>query len=121
MPYSERVIAEIVSLSRYESQVSALMDEEERMAMEFFIACAPLDHPIIPGAGGFRKARWARRGRGRSGGFRVIYFFIAEPGRIYMASIYAKSRTQNLSAADRNLLGRIAAQIKNAVKGDRQK
>jgi hypothetical protein len=24
-------------------------------------ACAPLDHPIIPGAGGFRKARWARR------------------------------------------------------------
>ena len=115
----EKVIAEIVSLSRYESQVSALMDEEERMAMEFFIACAPLDHPIIPGAGGFRKARWARRGHGKSGGFRVIYFFIAEPGRIYMASIYAKSRTQNLSAADRNLLGKIAAQIKNAVKGDR--
>jgi len=57
------VIAEIVSLSRYESQVSALMDEEERAAMEFFIACAPLDHPIIPGAGGFRKARWARRGQ----------------------------------------------------------
>jgi hypothetical protein len=35
-----------------------------------------------------------------------------------MASIYAKSQTQNLSAADRNLLGRIAAQIKNAVKGE---
>jgi hypothetical protein len=34
------VIAEIVSLSRYETQVSALMDEDERSAMEFFIACA---------------------------------------------------------------------------------
>jgi hypothetical protein len=60
-----RVIAEIVSLSGYESQVSALLDEEERMAMEFYIACTPEDHPVIPGAGGFRKARWARRGKGK--------------------------------------------------------
>ena len=86
------VIAEIVSLSGYESQVSALLNEDERLAMEFYIACAPEDHPVIAGAGGFRKARWARRGKGKSGGFRVVYFFLAEPGRIYMAAIYAKSR-----------------------------
>jgi len=71
------LIAEIVSLSRYESQVVALINEEERAAMEFFIAGAPEDHPVIPGAGGFRKARWGRRGQGKSGGFRVIYYFIA--------------------------------------------
>ena len=82
-----RVIAEIVSLSRYESQVLALLNEEERAAMEFFIACAPEDHPVIPGASGFRKARWARRGKGKSGGLRVIYFFLVEPGRIYMAAV----------------------------------
>jgi len=35
------VIAEIVSLPGYESQVSALLNEDERMAMEFYIACAP--------------------------------------------------------------------------------
>jgi hypothetical protein len=81
----ENVIAEIVSLTGYESQVKALLNEEERMAMEFYIACAPEDHPVMPGAGGFRQARWARRGKGKSGGFRVIYFFLAEPGRIYMA------------------------------------
>ena len=82
----KKVIAEIVSLSGYESQVSALLDEEERMAMEFFIACAPDDHPVIPGAGGFRKARWSRRGTGKSGGFRVVYFFLAGPGRIAQAA-----------------------------------
>jgi len=39
LPYSgESVVAEIVSLSGYEAQVSALVNEEERMAMEFFIA-----------------------------------------------------------------------------------
>jgi hypothetical protein len=37
------VIAEIVSLSGYESQVSALLNDKERMAMEFFIACSPED------------------------------------------------------------------------------
>jgi hypothetical protein len=68
-PYSRNVIAEIVSLSAYESEVSALLKEEERMAMEFFIACAPEDHPVIPGSGGFRKARWARRGMGKAAGF----------------------------------------------------
>jgi len=111
------VIAEIVSLSGYESQVSACLNEEERMAMEFYIACAPEEHPVIPGAGGFRKARWARRGKGKSGGFRVIYFFMAEPGRIFMAAIYAKSRRETLSAADRNVLAKLAAQIKKAAKG----
>ena len=113
------MIAEIVSLSGYESQVSALLNEDERMAMEFYIACAPEDHPVIPGAGGFRKARWARRGQGKSGGFRVVYFFLAEPGRIYMASIYAKSRKETLSAADRNVLAKLAVQIRKAAKGGR--
>jgi hypothetical protein len=111
------VIAEIVSLPSYESQVAALMDDEERMAMEYSIATAPEDHPVIPGSGGFRKARWARRGHGKRGGFRVIYFFLAEGGRIYMASIYAKSRKQTLSAADQNVLARLAAQIKRSARG----
>ena len=108
-----------MSLSGYESQVSALLNEEERMAMEFFIACEPEDHPVMPGAGGFRKARWARRGKGKSGGFRVIYYFIAEPGQIFMAAIYAKSRKETLSEADQNVLTKLAAQIKKAARGGR--
>jgi hypothetical protein len=113
------VIAEIVSLPRYEAQVSALLDEDERLAMEFYIACAPEDHPVIPGTSGFRKARWARRGQGKSGGFRVIYFFVAKPGRIYMASIFAKARQATLSGGDQNLLAAIAAHIKKIEKGGR--
>ena len=111
------MIAEIVSLPGYESQVTALLDEEERMEMEFFIARAPEDHPVMPGAGGFRKARWSRRGQGKSGGFRVIYYFLVGPGRIYMAAIYAKSRQETISAGDQNALAKLAAQIKRAAKG----
>ena len=89
------------------------------MAMEFFIACTPGDHPVIKGTGGFRKARWAGRGKGKSGSFRVVYFFLPEPGRIFMAAIYAKSRKETLSAADQNVLAKLAAQIKKAAKGGR--
>ena len=93
-----------------------MLTEDERMALEYFIACAPESHPIIPGAGGFRKGRWARRGTGKSGGFRVVYFFLSPPGRIYMAGIYSKSRKTTLSAADENVLAKIAEQIKSASK-----
>ncbi len=113
------MIAEIVSLTGYESQVSELLSEEERRTMEFFIPCTPGDHPVIKGTGGFRKARWARRGQGKSGSFRAVYFFLAEPGRIYVAAIYAKSRKETLSASDQNVLAKLAVQIKKAAKGGR--
>ena len=74
----------------------------------------------LPGTGGFRKARWAPRGKGKSGGLRVVYFFLPEPGRIYMAAIYSKLRKDTLSAADQNVLARLAAQIKKAAKGRRE-
>jgi mRNA-degrading endonuclease RelE of RelBE toxin-antitoxin system len=94
------VIAEIVGLPEYESRAPTLLTDEDRMAMEYFIASGPEDHPIISGTGGFRKARWAAPGKGKSGGFRVIYFYLPEPGRVYLATIYAKSRKDTLSAAD---------------------
>jgi len=34
-----------------------------------------------------------------------------------MAAVYAKSQKNTLSAADRNVLAKVAAQIKRAVKG----
>ena len=106
-----------MSLPGYEPQASALLNGEERMAMEFFVACAPEGHPVIPGTGGFRKTRWARMGTGKSGSVRVVYFFLTEAGSIYMASVCAKSRQDTLSAADQNVLTKLASQIKKAAKG----
>ena len=94
LPYSKR-IAEIVSLSGYESQVSALLNEPDRTAMEFFIASAPEDHPVIPGAGGFRQAPGARRGEGKSGGLRVdVKRFASTRGRCRNGNKAAENRTQ---------------------------
>jgi hypothetical protein len=49
----------------------------------------------------------------------VVYFFMADRERIYMAAIYAKSRKETLSRADQNVLAKLAAEIKKAAKGGR--
>jgi hypothetical protein len=98
------VTVEIRYVSGYERRVRRMLDPEERAAMEAFIAAAPERHPVIPGTGGFRKARWRREGRGKRGGVRVIYFFVSARGVVYFADIYAKNEKENLTAADQALL-----------------
>jgi hypothetical protein len=102
------VIAEIVSLSGYESQVSALLN---------YIACAPEDYPVIPGAGGFRKARWARRAKGKSGGFRAFISSWPDQDEFIWLRFMPRRVKETLSAADRNVVARLAVQIKKAAKG----
>jgi mRNA-degrading endonuclease RelE of RelBE toxin-antitoxin system len=48
---------------------------------------------VMPGSGGFRKLRWGdpRRGKGRRGGLRVIYYyFLAEQQQIWFMTLYDK-------------------------------
>ena len=43
----------------------------------------------MPGTGGFRKVRWAdeRRGKGRRGGLRTIYYYFASDCRIWLMTL----------------------------------
>ena len=120
MPYSlSEVIAEIVSLPGYESRVSALLGEEERAAMESSSLALQRIIRSFRGREVFAKSGGLDAAQGKSGGFRAIYFFVAETPLIYMALIYAKSRKETLSAADQNGLAMLAAQIKRTAKGGR--
>ncbi len=61
---------------------------------------------VIQGTGGFRKVRWAdrRRGEGRRGGLRVIYYHFAEDMQIWLLTLYGKDETSDLTAKERRLL-----------------
>ena len=52
---------------------------------------------VIRGSGGVRKIRWAAEGRGKSGGFRVIYFVRNVHGIIWMLTIYPKNVRDSLA------------------------
>jgi len=49
------------------------------------------------GSGGLRKVRWKLEGRGKSGGIRVIYYWVTAVGHIYMLLAYPKSEQDNLT------------------------
>lgn len=85
--------------------------------MEEAIAVEPERHPLIPGTRGFRKARWRRPGGGKSGGVRVIYYFMIRPDLIFLADLYAKNEKENLTHAQRNELQKIAAEIQREFGG----
>ena len=85
--------------------------------LEESIAAEPERHPLIPGTGGFRKARWRRPGVGKSGGVRVIYYFMVRPDLVFLADIYAKNEKENLTHAERNQLKKIASEIQREFGG----
>ena len=85
--------------------------------MEEEIAVEPDRYPVMPGTGGFRKARWGRSGSGKRGGVRVIYYFLVRPDRIFLADLYPKNEKENLTHAEKNELKKIAAEIKREFGG----
>jgi hypothetical protein len=52
---------------------------------------------IIVGSGGLRKFRWAAKGRGKSGGARVVYYWAVAPDTLLMLHVYSKSRKEDLT------------------------
>ena len=71
--------------------------EEERGAFAAYIAERPTAGDVVPESGGIRKVRWGRAGSGKSGGVRVIYFTRTAQGEVVLLTLYAKSKTDNLT------------------------
>jgi hypothetical protein len=79
----------------------------EQIAMELHIAQNPEVHPVIPGTGGIRKARWGRLGQGKRGGIRAIYYFASAADWLYLLDVYAKNQKSDLTQDEKKELKRI--------------
>jgi len=110
----EAVRARVFATSRYEREAKRLLAEAEIATMESAIAADPEAHPVVRGAGGVRKARWARAGKGKSGGVRVIYYYWLRDSEIYMLSIYAKNEQADMDAADKKAARKFVEALKDA-------
>jgi mRNA-degrading endonuclease RelE of RelBE toxin-antitoxin system len=49
------------------------------------------------GSGGLRKIRWAESGKGKSGGVRIIYYWLKSKKIILMLLIYSKNERDDLT------------------------
>jgi hypothetical protein len=99
----------VAETSEYARRAGKLLSENERTELICYLAAHPEAGVVMEGAGGVRKLRWAREGRGKSGGVRVIYFYYNDGIPLYLLTIYGKNEKDNLSAAERNELAKLAA------------
>jgi len=93
----------------------SLSDEHLRLLQDELLR-NPSCGDVMRGTGGFRKMRFALPGRGKSGGFRIIYLDIPDYETLYLMLAYPKSVKDTLSPAECNELKQIAANIKNNLR-----
>ena len=89
------------------------LSEEERAAIVAYLAKNPEAGDEIRGTGGARKVRFAGKGKGKSGGYRVITFFSGTDIPVFLLNVFAKNERVDLTHAERNefkdTLGELAA------------
>jgi len=77
------------------------LEEDDLFRLESYLLERPYAGDVIRGTGGVRKLRWSGRGKGKSGGIRVVYFDLASRSTIWLLTIFAKSERVDLTAQER--------------------
>ena len=84
------------------------MDEDEYLRLQVYLFHHPKSGTIIRGSGGVRKNRLSAKGKGKSGGIRVIYFWKARDDEIWLLTVYGKSERESIAG---HILKQIAEEI----------
>lgn len=96
---------EAPAFSRYREDY---LDDDGFRELQATLAANPEVGDIIPDAGGIRKLRWrdSRRGKGKRGGLRIIYYCFLQDGEIWLLTLYDKNEASDLSKNERGQLRR---------------
>lgn len=90
---------------------AAGMTEAEMIAAVDMLAANPDAGDLMQGTGGCRKVRFAGRGRGKSGGYRVITFFASANRPVYLLTVFGKGEKANLTGAEKVALAGIVKKL----------
>jgi len=71
------------------------LDDDEYSALQRYMLEHPKAGPVIRGSGGVRKLRWSVKGKGKSGGVRVIYY-LPDGDSFWMLTVYGKSNVDSI-------------------------
>lgn len=82
------------------------LENKEYRELQIALLENPQMGDVMPGTGGFRKMRWqdSRRGKGKRGGLRVIYYYLIADQQIWFFSLYDKDEATNLSNDEKKFL-----------------
>lgn len=109
---------EVVQTSTFAKKIKELVKTHRLLYEDFeafkrVIAENPEMGDMIQGTGGIRKARLKSASKGKSGGFRVCYYFHdVNIGRIYLITLYPKNEKEDVTPSEKKELKEIADLLK---------
>lgn len=98
-----------IETSIFTKIITSLLSEEDYSSLQKELIFRPDAGSIIKNSGGLRKFRWNVKGKGKSGGMRVIYY-LDLPDKIFMLYAYKKNKQENLTKEQTNILRQIVTE-----------
>ncbi len=96
------------------------LSEEDRKEIVDFISENPLAGDEMAGTGGARKVRFAYKGKGKSGGVRIITFYSGHDIPVFLLNVFAKGDKVNLTKAECNELKKVLGVVAKAYRERKQ-
>ena len=92
-----------VELPAFQRHRSEYLDDEAFSALQAALMADPEAGDVIRDTGGLRKVRFAdsRRGKGKRGGLRVIYYWWVPGCQFWLFTLYGKGEVSDLTAEQR--------------------
>src|SRR5437764_6173289 len=109
MPYNRSVFS-FIETKLFTRLVQEYLSDDEYQELQKLLIEQPEAGDVVPGSGGVRKLRWRAPGRGKRGGYRVIYFARVERGVIWMLTMYPKNVADKIPA---HVLRAIREEVEN--------
>ncbi len=109
MPYILLMVT-FVETKLFTRLVDDYLSDDEYRKIQMVLIENPGTGVVIPGSGGVRKLRWRAAGRGKRGGYRVIYYTRRAEKVIWMLTIYPKNVSQDIPA---HVLRRIRKEVED--------
>src|SRR5579864_2073064 len=97
---------EFVEAPAFTRHLSSYLNDDAYRELQARLAANPAIGDFMPGTGGFRKLRWAdaKRGKGRRGGLRVIYYYFPAEQQIWLMTVYGKDEASDLTVKEKQVL-----------------
>jgi hypothetical protein len=102
---------EFIETPTFTRLILGLLTDDEYRELQNVLVENPEHGDLIKGGGGIRKFRHALPGKGKSGGIRVIYYWITKENQILMLLAYPKSKKDNLTDRETAILRNLVKEL----------
>ena len=113
----EYPLVTVIETRTFRREAQRLLSDSDILELIVYLSERPGSGVLIKGTGGIRKLRWARGGRGKSAGVRVIYYFHNSENPLYLLSVFGKNEKSSLTQSERNQLAHLVKELRSFGKG----